>query len=269
MAERAFQESHAAYAGVHLIDEDGHTALGSRCFSTGENPTLNKDPLHVPRGISRCYEALQNGSSDCFQVLPGEPGSCIFVPADESFNYVCHAVKDDDGERIGMVCLILAQEPTNENHKLLKELAAQTEQQLEERKLLMQRNETLRKQIDQAKIQDVLLPGNELLKPVTQADINKLRILYPMPDEITASGMPRRSANLPFTKENRATEEEMKHLPLDFYDLIDSIGADRAPIRKDDAERVAALEALGLKDLPPTAPTAIALKGLSVSAYAD
>jgi hypothetical protein len=58
----------------------------------------------------------------------------------------------------------------------------------------------------------------------------------------------------------------MKHLPLDFYDYVDSVGADRAPIRKDDAERVAALEALGLKDLPPTAPTAAALKSLTVSA---
>jgi hypothetical protein len=265
MAERAFQESHAVYAGVHLIDEDGHTALGSRYYLLGENPTLNKDPLHVPRGISRCYEALQNESSDCFQV-PGEPGSCPFLPANESSNYVSYVVKDEDGERIGIVCLILAQEPTDENQELLKELAAQTEQQLEVRKLLMQRNETLRKQIDQVKIQEVLLPGNELLKPVTQSDVDKLRTLYPMPDEVTASGKPRRSATLPFTKENRATEEEMKHLPLDFYDLIDSIGADRAPIRKDDKERVAALEALGLKDLPPTAPTAIALKGLSVSA---
>jgi hypothetical protein len=264
IAERAFQECHPVYAGVHLLDEDGHTALGSRYCLLGDNPTVKKDRLHAPRGISRCYEVLLNESSDCVQV-PGEPGSCPFLPADLPSNYVGHVVKDEDGERIGIVCLTLAQEPTDENQELLKELAAQTEQQLEERKLLMQRNETLRKQIEQVKMQDILLPGNEVLKSVTQPDVDKLGTLYPMPDEIAVSGKSRRSAKLPFTKENRATEEEMKHLPLDFYDFVDSIGADRAPIRKDDAERVAALEAMGLKDLPPTSPTAVALKSLSVS----
>jgi hypothetical protein len=265
IAERAFQECHSVYAGVHLLDEDGHTSLGSRYYLPGDDPSVQKDRLHVPRGISLCYEVIVNESLNCVQI-PTEPGSCPFLQADLPSNYVGHVVRDEDGERIGMVCLFLAQEPTDENQELLKELATQTAQQLEERKLLMQRNETLRKQIDQVKMQDVLLPSNSVLKAVTQSDVDKLGTLYPMPDEI-ASGISRRSAKLPFAKENLATEEEMKHLPLDFYDYIDSVGADRAPIRKDDAERVAALEAMGLKDLPPTAPTAAALKGLTVSAF--
>jgi hypothetical protein len=96
---------------------------------------------------------------------------------------------------------------------------------------------------------------------------NKTSSPFPSYVESLASGKPLRTATLPslVNNENRATRgEEMAHLADDVWEFLDSTGCDRPPIHKNDMERVAVIEEMGIKDIPFDDPVGVALKRLVV-----
>ena len=88
------------------------------------------------------------------------------------------------------------------------------------------------------------------------------------PDDIAKYREISSSTSLPASIKH-ASEDEMKHIPGNFYDVPDSLGVQRTPVASDDMQRVAILEALGLKSLKHDDPTAVSIKQLVVSISFD
>ena len=269
IASRAFELCKALYGGVHLIEDDGHFVLGARYCSFNDGvQKVKRDRIHAPRELSQCYGAILGNDKDLI-INKIDPGKSILQVQEKPSEYVAYILRTQDDKRIGVVCTIVEEGGDQEERQaILKELAAEAKNQLRVRKALLKRTKTLQEQINQLQIrkEGTVLLSYGPLRAITQKDLD-LRgpPPYPMPNEIAASGKPRRTATLPFAQENRATPEEMGHLPDDFYAMADTMGADHVPIAKDDMQRIAVLESLGLKELTHDHPTGIALKRLVVS----
>lgn len=270
-ASKALALCRARYAGVHLLDDDGHTALASRLCSCNDGvEVLRTERMHAPRELSSCYGAILGEESD-FVVRPLDPEKTPLPTPEDGAQYIAHIIKTPEGKRIGVVCAVVDKDREHdkreERYTILKELAAETEEQLRLRKVLLDRNKMLRDQINELKAmkKDEVVQSHGPVRAITQQDLDRRESWYPMPDELAASGKPRKSSALPLIQEMRAKPEEMIHLPDDFYALADAMGADHAPIPRDDMERVAVLESLGLPNLTHDHPTGTALKRLVVS----
>jgi hypothetical protein len=277
IASKAFTEcgASACYAAVNLLDGEGHLSAACRAISSGSEGIITQEkPCLVPKDMSACYRAILAEESDLIY-LPLLPDTTPFNTnaGDKSFEYMAHIVKSEKGERIAVVCVVRervedAKERERTEH-ILKELADEAEDQLQLRKLLLNRTKALQEQINAQKRQpqdEFVLPPYGLLKPVSAEQVKQRKLPFPMPDEVAASGKQRRSAHLPVYNESLATEEEMAHLPTEYWNMIDSVGGDRTPVYKNDMERVAIVESLGLDKLLPSHPTALALKRITAIA---
>ena len=121
--------------------------------------------------------------------------------------------------------------------------------------------------LEESKLQSsIVLPAFGPVDEVTKLDIDRhKRSPFPTPEEIKATGKPPRTAMLPmFHNENSATAQERAHLPENYYATADAMGVDRTPVHKNYIERVAAVEAFELKDIPYDDLVGIALKRLTV-----
>jgi hypothetical protein len=226
--------------------------------------------MHAPRELSRCYGAILGNDDYIVQSL--DPKKTPFPISDQGADYVAHIIKTPEKKRVGVVCTLVegdVVEKQEERQAILKELAAEAEDQLRVRKVLLDRNKVLTEQIQQLKISKEIevLPSHGPVRAITQEDIDRRESWFPLPEELAKRETPRKSSTLPLVQEVQATPEEMGHLPDDFYALADSMGADHPPIGKDDMERVAVLESLGLNELMHDHPTGIALKRLVVSSH--
>jgi hypothetical protein len=270
IAIKAMNQCNALYAGVHLIDQDGHVSLSSRAHFGGDRELpASTERLHAPKEVSMCHAAILSGDGDFIVKTIGK-GRSPFNFSDRESKYVGFVTKNKDGLPIGILCAFIDGDDDVDDRKaaIMKELAAEVEQQLELRRLLLERNQNLRRQIEHSKSQsDIVLPAFGPVKEVSKLDIDRReKSPFPTPDEIKATGKHPRTAMLPmFHNENSANAQEREHLPEDYYATLDTMGADRTPINKNDMERVAAVEAFGLKDIPYDDPTGVALKRLSVS----
>ncbi len=163
IAETLFSScSNPLYAGVHLLDSNGdHLSLADRLVAaqTGNGSgtittTYSRGRVHLPADKSRCVALLMDKDSPDFvsESLPDRYKQLAkdLLPTDGELCYIGHVIRARSGEKIGMVCALTKEQEENESekHELLKELAHKTEEQLEMRKALLQRNQRLRQQID-------------------------------------------------------------------------------------------------------------------------
>jgi hypothetical protein len=272
IAETVFSScSDPLYAGVHLLDSNGdHLSLADRLIASGSGDdsgscTTTRGRVHLPAGKSRCVALLLDKDAPDFvsESLPDRYKQLVrdFLPTDGELCYIGHVIRARSGHKIGMVCaLTKKQEDESEKHELLSILAQKTQEQLEMRKALLQRNRLLRRQMNPHS--DI---GVSSIDPVELSDLTSSRPhIFPSPEEIAESGIPRRSAMLPMVQANMATrDDELDHLPEGYFEEMKVLGIkDRLPVPKHDRERTAAVEALGLKNLDPASQTAKALRSL-------
>ena len=272
------------YAAFNLLDPDGHVALSSRSYWAGDTTQLNKERLHGPKEASRCYKALLCTPSSQNQVLHKlEPGRSPFLPNDKAGTYISHAARNAQNQKVGTLCMLVdttKDDAVERSQQLLSKLASEAEEQLETRRVLVERNRKLRQQIDQAKNSNtadnsastsIVLPAYGPIKAVTRDDVARRRSsVFPTQEEIAASGNKIRTAKLPIFQDSSllASDQDMTHLPKNFWDMSDHFECDRTPIRKDDMERVALVEELGLKHISPHHSAGKGLTRLAVSSSA-
>lgn len=257
--------SRAQSAFVNLILKDAQHPIGARIRNQDGSTCVNRQIAHVAHEDSVCYNLVRDPSKDILiQELPkGNP----FGPT-----YVGAVIKDQDGNRLGAVCQVAEitdEADKGEQIRLLQRLASMSEDALAERLKLLQRKRLLKKQLAEAAGDEIVLPGQGPIEPVTAAQLQAVDPSdYPSPEEIQASGRRRNSSALPAFRRNLASPQDMEHLPPDMFDAVDASGMPRPPISKHDMERVAAVEALGLHTMDPNGPTAENLRNLIATAAA-
>jgi hypothetical protein len=281
IADRILKECNALYAGVHLLDTDGHLSLSSRAFLDGDRESEpSTERRHAPIESSQCWKVILAGTDD-FIVEPIGRGQSPFNKSNRESKYVSCVTVNKEGLRVGVVCAVLDRDDTVVERivSVLKELAVDVMLQLELRRIFLERDYSLidmhmvqiralsRELADSKAGPSVVLPSFGPISAVTSLDIDRReRSPFPMPEEIVTTGKPARTAMLPvFHNEDCANDQERRHLPDDYHALGDAMGVDRTPVHKNDIERVAAVEAFELKEIPFDDPTGVALKRITVS----
>lgn len=275
MADKIFKESDdILYCGVSFLDPDGHMSLGNRFYLGGDRTSQPlTQQIHIPKEQSQCYRAILGSDKDLV-IRELETGSMPALSVEFSGTYFGSVVRSREGERIGTVCAVVDATPeefNQRNQELLREVAIEAEKALELRRVLVERNKKLLGRIQAAKTHssDVVLPGFGPVKAITHGDLERRgRSVFPSPEEIARTGKPARTAALPiFQNKSHARPDEMEHLPDDYWEVIDQLGADRTPIHKGDMERVAFVEEVDLKSVDADDPLGVSLARLAVSSF--
>lgn len=185
------------------------------------------------------------------------------------------------GLRVGTVCVIVLESrgtstTTEEKRSILKSMAKVTEKQLDRRKVLLQRTQNLKYEIEQLKKSQedcIVAPAQGQLKVVLASQIASRQVLFPYPEEPeltsedgcpTRSEFTRRSATLAsWLPDKQANEEERLHLGPEYYKTMeDGFSTDQTPVGQLDMDRVAMLNALALTEIDPLADEAKNIQSL-------
>lgn len=284
IAEEVIEKLDAIYAGVNLFDSNGHLALSSRTRDLHDRSfPASTNRVHALPGDSICHSVILNESSDFVsQTMEKDSPS---NPWQHEMLYVGHMIENHEGVRVGVVCACLDSEDEvmNENvGSILKKLSIDVMQQLDLRRILMERNisaiqslqfqnHALARQLKDCctgasccKIStpSVVLPACGPLREITTFDV-----ALQEDSPFLSTDLPRRTSTLPIFNGNSANEQEMSHLPDDYFAIADSMSVDRTPVQKNDMERVAAIESFELKEIPHDDATGIALTRTTVSRW--
>jgi len=253
----------AQFAAANLILEDAQHPISARGRKPDGSTYSDRRVAYLPHQDSVCYYLVHDPSKDI--LIKDLPEGNPFGPT-----YIGHVIKDNHGRRVGALCQVADLEDevdTNKQIMLLRRLATITEETLEERRTLQARARSLKTQLSGYAADEIVLPGHGPIKPVTVAQVRDAPPNdYPSPEEVKASGRPRNSSTLPAFRRSLATEDDQEHLPPDLFDAVDAAGMPRPPIGKNDMERVAAVEALGLHRMDPDGPCADSLRNLTATA---
>lgn len=259
----------AVYAGVHLVLDNGNQlALGSRMLKDGE---IASRRLHQPKHLSLCSAIFNDGSDTEFYTMqyPTKLKGSVFDEI-SPLTYTGYVITNESGERVGIVCRLdhcypcEIDEPSRK--AFLKQIAKETEFQLRLRKSYLERKQSLDLKINQ---DDLLLPEVPTISPRAQQpskspSTTKRRLsigdILPFPAINHVRQELRSTHTMPIFQQGLASGMESAHLPSNFYDAVDRLGVPRPPIGKDDLERVAAIEALQLRDIEPGDEIAVYFK---------
>jgi class 3 adenylate cyclase len=250
----------AVYAGVHLVLDNGnHLSLASRMLRDGE---IVSRRLHQPKQLSICSSLFKgNGDAEFFKIqCPARVEENVFngiMP----LTYTGYVITNESGERVGIVCRIDRCHPIDidepSRKAFLRQLAKEAEFQLRLRKTFLERKKTLDIKID---LPDLILPEVSIptiascaqqKSPATAKRRRSIGDILPFPTINQAKQEVRSSRTMPIFQTGLASGQDSAHLPSNFYDVVDWSSAPRPPIGKDDMERVAAVEALKLRDIEP------------------
>jgi class 3 adenylate cyclase/GAF domain-containing protein len=218
----------ACMAGVHLVLDNGNQlALDTKLLNGGQVVT---QPLNLAKGNNICGGLVQDGSNQSYYKIqvPKNVQENLFEDPSPPMTYTGHILKNESGKRVGMVCMIDNCSPSGvqdlDRENFLRRMAIETEYQLNLRRQLIERWRTLTVQMSEHQ------SGGQIT------------------DSVDRSVKMKESHKLPVFQD-MANEIESAHLPLNFYDLVDELSAPRPPIAKDDMERCAVVEAMGLADI--------------------
>jgi len=217
-----------------LMDSSEHSSVASvsLILEDGKHPLSLKSRL---RPMERLVMPHENNICSAFVIQHEGDYIVTETPPETDVGdvYVGHVLKNDAGERVGVLCHILLgkdspADPDNQRN-LMAELAKVAEEQLRLREAIVARKATLSSQVKFAK---------ESLESRKQQPLGP-----PFPDLAT-------------------NPEDLLHLPPDFFDVADGLGMPRPPIGKNDMERVAAVAELGLQNIQPDSEIASQLRNL-------
>jgi class 3 adenylate cyclase len=272
------------YAGVHLVpntDENGkgsgvgHVVLAGSLRRTSDGKTLRMPRFSAqPVEESTCYRFVRDRTDMFYEtVLPNvdtwASGKCYSGYA---------LVNEEAGDRVGCICLLDSAESCDERsaekEALMRELAVVAESQIKRQNAILAREASLRNQMKHLLYESVptdFMSGGDAkhLKAASdQSDTPRNRSLLgndlsddticveakgpEIASENSSSPLSNRkdtASEARFREVYRAGEDEASHLSPNFFNVIDSVGAPRPPIAKDDMRSIAAAQELDFRSI--------------------
>ncbi|CAB9516968.1 expressed unknown protein (Partial), partial [Seminavis robusta] len=208
VANRALEDLNGNFGAVNLVSTQsaGHNSLCLSFYSPDGDIQATRHHIDGENDISVCRSVIL-GSNEDFAQFDIPEDICKKYGMAGAARYYGHVVKCGD-LRVGMVCAVMEESrikntTDEEKRVILKFLAAETERQLQRRKVLVQRNENLKRDIEELKkqpdgpVDEVVLPAYGPLNPVMASQVDARLDLFPYPNDDDAGTEVRRSVELP------------------------------------------------------------------------
>jgi class 3 adenylate cyclase len=258
----------AVFAGVYLVLENGNQlSLDTKILKDG---IIVTETLNSPRSPSICSIIVNDDCNPDYNKLPfpNEMQSFLFGDSALPTTLTGYIFRDETGKRQGIVCMLDRCSPSDivdaDRKAFLRPLALEVESILRLRKQLLEQRSTQQfpntkecfQKLGEKRESEIVLSAYGPIQPVLQSQVKK-RLSQVNPFQFAPGE--RASHKLPIFQ-NMSTEDDTKHLPLDYFDLADEICSPRTPIAKNDMECSAIVEALALTEINPDEPIAIYLK---------
>lgn len=241
----------AILAGVHLILGNGAVlSLDTKIINDGKFET---DTSHAFCKLAISSKLVNDGSNQHYYKikLPLEVSS-MFSRDALSMTYTGHVLKNESGERLGMVCMIDQCHPMdiedNERAAFLWQAARETEFQLLLRKQLLARKANLQAVIE-GYLDDIVHPAQSPSRHVGMKESNGLPFRNPSP-VLVKQTIPILPSSFTGISDN----------PLLSTKFIEPAVAQRPQMARNNTERLAALGLLRLDEISPEEEIAVHLR---------